>query len=84
MGPNDLRDWNLPGPSKLLLDVRDVAKFLEVSTDTIRDWIKQGKFPAGQLNGGEMTWTGADIAAYIQLRGRLSILDEKPSRKQTD
>lgn len=84
MAAEEIHNWSLPGPKFLVGDTRDVARLFGVSVDTIREWVRTGKFPTGQLSGGEMTWTGADIAAYLQLRGRLSVLEEKPRGKQTD
>lgn len=84
MASDDIHNWTLPGPKFLVGDTKDVAKFFGVSVDTIRDWIRLGKFPAGQMSGGEMTWTGAEVAAHILLRGRYSTTEEKPKGKQTD
>lgn len=57
----------------MYLDINEVATFFRVEDPkTIRDWIKKGIFPAGQMIGGKPTWTGADIAAFMHLRGRMS------------
>ena len=66
------RDWTLKGPRWLLGDIRKVADFFRVEPQTIRGWIKTGQFPVGAGSGSTMVWTGADIAAFIQLRGRFS------------
>jgi predicted DNA-binding transcriptional regulator AlpA len=79
----DLRDWTLPGPSSLQLDLADLAKFFSVSQDTIWRWIEKGQFPCGLIHGGKPTWTGAEIAAAILLRGRYSSNEGKPE-PQTD
>ena len=69
------RYWSLPGPDSLLMDIYEVATFFRVKDDAVRRWIAAGQFPRGQISGGRLTWTGADIAAYLQLRGRMSAKD---------
>lgn len=67
-----IREWTLPGPDALYLDVNEVAKLCGVDADTLRRWINAGKFPSGLKHGGKDTWSGADLAAYFHLRGRYS------------
>lgn len=67
----DLADWTLKGPAKHLLTRREVCVFLNISTTTLDLMIRNGEFPCGQLVGSRLTWTGADLAAFLQLRGRL-------------
>lgn len=81
----DIRDWLTPGPNALNMDINDVAKFFNVHTTTIREWIKKGTFPVGQRQGGEEVWTGQDIGCYIHLRGRFrSDIDAETARKKAD
>lgn len=77
----DTRDWSLPGPKPLFMDIGEVAIFFRTHEDTIRRWIAAGTFPNGQMHGGKLTWSGADIAAYLHLRGRYSVASKKPGEE---
>ena len=58
----------------MYLDINEVAAFFRVEdARTVRRWIALGLFPSGLLIGGKPTWTGADIAAFMHLRGRMSV-----------
>lgn len=71
MPSDDTRDWMLPGPDALVLSLKQVAAMFQVKPRTIQRWIERGEFPQGR--GDPPLWTGADMAAYLHLRGRLSI-----------
>lgn len=75
------RDWSLSGPDSLIMDINEVALFFRTHEDTIRRWIAAGTFPNGQVHGGKLTWSGADIAAYLHLRGRYSVNGKKPGEE---
>ena len=66
----DTQGWTLIGPAALLLDVHDVGKAIGVCPKTIKRMIDDGEFPQGKSVGGKTTWTGADLAAWLHLRGR--------------
>ena len=66
-----MKDWPLPGPDDLILDLDDAAKFVGMSKNTIRALVKAGTFPRPRKFGASWRWTGADLAAWIQLAGRL-------------
>lgn len=66
------RDWVLPGPRKLRYTRAEIARWLGIEPKTLDRAIADGLFPAGVKDtpGGEPAWSGADLAAYLQLRGR--------------
>lgn len=85
MDLGELRDWTLPGPPALRYTARQVAAWLDISTDTLRRLIDQGRFPRGhKLGQGEPTWTGLDIAAWLHLRDRMYPADDEAQPDATD
>lgn len=64
------REWKLVGPAQDLLGLRDVAKYLGISAATLRGMIAKGEFPSGFTIGKRQVWTGATVAAWMELRGR--------------
>jgi predicted DNA-binding transcriptional regulator AlpA len=67
------KPWTLLGPTQDFLSAVDVSHYLKVSIPTLRRMIRAGQFPRGQRLGNRMSWSGADVAAYLQLRGRLLV-----------
>jgi predicted DNA-binding transcriptional regulator AlpA len=77
----DLKPWELLGPSQYILTASDVAAFLRVSEKTLTRMVAAGQFPTPQLISGTPTWSGPDVAAYLQLRGRVGSHDDEPEDK---
>lgn len=66
-----MRDWTLPGPDALTLDGKDVAGFIGVSEDKLREMVKAGQFPPPlHSHGKRPVWSGLDVAAWLYLAGR--------------
>ena len=46
--------------------VREVGRYLGVSTVTIYDWVKKRSFPPGKLFGTKRRFYGADVRAWAE------------------
>lgn len=46
--------------------IRDAARLLGVSDDTVRRWIEAGQLPAATDGSGRTVVEGADLATYLQ------------------
>lgn len=81
-----MREWSLPGPDALVLDADDVMKFLGIKRTKFYEMLDRHEFPEPRKMGGQSYWTGADIAAFLQLGGRLGggteTTDEVEDRKE--
>ena len=44
--------------------IKDAARLLGVSDDTVRRWIDQGTLPAGKDGAGRKIVEGADLAEF--------------------
>lgn len=77
--------WSLPGPDELRLSRARVCDILGISEDTLTRAIDEGRFPQGIKPSpqAEPFWTGADLAAYLHLAGRLKKVEEKPPREKS-
>jgi predicted DNA-binding transcriptional regulator AlpA len=64
--------WPLPGPRGLRYDLHEVAKLLDLSDDTLREMISEGRFPRGYkaTRQSQPVWTGAELAAWFLLRDK--------------
>src|SRR5262245_4948782 len=71
-GGKDWIEWILPGPPRLRYTATDIARWLEFDVKTLCRMIESGHFPRGHKDSprSEETWTGADLAAWLHLRGR--------------
>ena len=45
--------------------IRDAARLLSVSDDTVRRWIDSGQLPAGTNAAGRLVVAGTDLAAHL-------------------
>lgn len=72
MDSGDWKEWPLHGPPKLRYTLQEVATWLDISADTLRGLIEQGRFPRGHKVSPQSspTWTGADLAAWLHMRDR--------------
>jgi hypothetical protein len=71
--------YRFPGPAKLVLTKTDVAALLRVSEATVGRMVEAGRFPRGikPSAGTEPLWSGADLAAWLYLAGRVDESKEK-------
>jgi molybdopterin-binding protein len=46
--------------------LRESARLLGVSDDTVRRWVERGRLPAGSDSGGHRVVDGADLARFAQ------------------
>jgi predicted DNA-binding transcriptional regulator AlpA len=67
-------EWRLSGPDAAVLTKREVVDFLKLrGPRTLDRLIEAGQFPRGRKVGKRgLIWTGADVAAFLQLQGRLT------------
>lgn len=56
----------MPEITSEFMTVKDVAEFFEVKPETVRDWIKQSKFPAAKLPDGSYRVQRAHVNEWAQ------------------
>lgn len=49
----------------VLLDLAEVAEWLQVSTRSIRNWWSEGRFPAPMRLGGRLRWSEDQILRFL-------------------
>lgn len=61
----------MQSPSEKLLRIREVAKWLGVSTTTIYKWVKEDRFPKPIILADHASrWVEAEIADWLASRPR--------------
>ncbi len=63
---SDSKDVN----AEYYYSVRKVCEFLGISASTLYNWIKELKFPAGQLVGGRRRFLGSEVQAWLDMEKR--------------
>jgi predicted DNA-binding transcriptional regulator AlpA len=78
-------EWKLPGPDHHTLGKKAVADFLGLKDGRALDrLVKAGQFPRGRSRGKQVFWSGADVAAYLQLEGRFIVGPLSADEKEPD
>lgn len=54
--------------SERLLSVAEVARRLDVSEETVRRWLREGRLPGYRLGGGRSGWriSESDLAEFLR------------------
>lgn len=66
--PPTLRPWP-PDTSRAYLDTRSAAYLLGVHEETLRQWARRGKIPAGRAGGG-YRFRRSVLVAWLEGEGR--------------
>jgi predicted DNA-binding transcriptional regulator AlpA len=83
--PSDGRDDAAKDPIDriTLVRLREVARALGRSTETIRDWVREGRFPRPLVArpGAPLQWRIGVVEAWIERQSRSRHLKPKPRGK---
>lgn len=74
----DERAWEIWGPAKATLTVKEVANLFGYEERTFREYVRRGDFPRPRGFGHNEYYTGLDVAIMREMAGRWRPAEDAP------
>lgn len=69
-------------PDRAFLTLKQVCAAVGVRDKVLREWIRLGVFPPGEVIGGVRRWENKVVGLWLEIRRYMPILDCSPGRPQ--
>ena len=67
-------------PDRAFLTMRQVCVAVGMNEKTVREWVRLGVFPPGEMIGGRTRWENKAVGLWLEMRRYMPILDCSPGR----